>query len=36
MQNGTILGIGVELGLDQTGYAKVTKVYDLSLIHIWT
>ena len=22
------LGIGVELGLDQTGYAKVTKVYD--------
>ena len=28
VQNGTILGIGVELGLDQTGYAKVTKVYD--------
>ena len=28
IQNGTIMGIGVELGLDQTGYAKVTKVYD--------
>ena len=28
VQNGTIMGIGVELGLDQTGYAKVTKVYD--------
>lgn len=28
IQNGTIMGIGVELGMDQTGYAKVTKVYD--------
>ena len=30
IQNGTIMGIGVELGIDQTGYAKVTKVYDSS------
>lgn len=30
IQNGTIMGIGVELGIDQTGYAKVTRVYDLS------
>ena len=22
------MGIGVELGMDQTGYARVTKVYD--------
>ena len=22
------MGIGVELGIDQTGYAKVTRVYD--------
>ena len=28
IQNGTIMGIGVELGIDQTGYAKVTRVYD--------
>ena len=28
LQNGTLMGIGVELGLDQTGYAKVIKVYD--------
>ena len=28
IQNGTIMGIGVELGIDQTGYAKVTKVYE--------
>lgn len=28
IQNGTILGIGVELGIDQTGYAKVLRVYD--------
>ena len=27
-QNGTIMGIGVELAVDQSGYAKVTKVYD--------
>ena len=27
-QNGTLLGIGVELAVDQSGYAKVTKVYD--------
>ncbi len=27
IQNGKIMGIGVELGIDQTGYAKVTKVY---------
>lgn len=30
LQNGTILGIGVELGIDQTGYAKVTRVYEMS------
>ena len=28
IQSGKILGIGVELGIDQTGYAKVTRVYD--------
>ena len=28
IQNGTIVGIGVELGVDQTGYAKVTRVYE--------
>ena len=28
IQSGKILGIGVELGMDQTGYARVTKVYD--------
>ncbi len=27
-QNGTLMGIGVELGINQSGYAKVTKVYD--------
>lgn len=27
-QNGTLLGIGVELAIDQTGYAKVIKVYN--------
>ena len=27
VQNGTLLGIGVELAIDQSGYAKVTKVY---------
>ena len=27
IQNGTLLGIGVELAIDQSGYAKVTKVY---------
>ena len=27
-QNGTLMGIGVELAVDQSGYAKVTKVYD--------
>lgn len=27
VQNGTLLGIGVELAVDQSGYAKVTKVY---------
>ena len=27
-QNGTRMGIGVELGINQSGYAKVTKVYD--------
>ena len=27
IQNGTIMGIGVELGMDQSGYARVTKVY---------
>ena len=30
VQNGTILGIGVELAIDQSGYAKVIKVYDES------
>ena len=29
-QDGTIMGIGVELAKDQTGYAKVIKVYDNS------
>ena len=29
-QNGTLLGIGVELAVDQSGYAKVIKVYDES------
>ena len=29
-QNGTTIGIGVELAVDQSGYAKVTKVYDES------
>ena len=29
-QNGTVIGIGVELAVDQSGYAKVTKVYDES------
>lgn len=28
VQNGTVMGIGVELGREQSGYAKVTKVYD--------
>ncbi len=28
MQSGKMMGIGVELGMDQTGYAKVTRVYD--------
>ena len=28
IQSGKILGIGVELGIYQTGYAKVTRVYD--------
>ena len=28
IQSGKILGIGVELGIDQTGYAKVTRVYE--------
>ena len=28
IQSGKILSIGVELGMDQTGYARVTKVYD--------
>ena len=27
-QSGKVMGIGVELGIDQTGYAKVTKVYE--------
>ena len=27
-QNGTLMGIGVELAVDQSGYAKVIKVYD--------
>ncbi len=29
-QNGKLLGIGVELAIDQSGYAKVIKVYDES------
>ena len=29
-QNGTLMGIGVEIGINQTGYAKVIKVYDNS------
>ena len=29
-QSGKVMGIGVELGMDQTGYAKVIKVYDES------
>ena len=28
IQSGKVMGIGVELCMDQTGYAKVTKVYD--------
>ena len=32
-QNGTLMGIGVELAIDQSGYAKVTKVYDDSPAH---
>ena len=28
VQNGVLMGIGVELAQDQTGYAKVLKVYD--------
>ena len=28
VQNGTLMGIGVELGRDQTGYARVLKVYE--------
>ena len=28
IQSGKVMGIGVELGMDQTGYARVTKVYD--------
>ena len=28
IQNGTLIGIGVELARDQTGYAKVMKVYE--------
>lgn len=28
IQSGKIMGIGVELGMDQTGYARVTKVYE--------
>ena len=28
IQEGTLMGIGVELAKDQTGYAKVLKVYD--------
>ena len=27
-QSGKLMGIGVELAIDQSGYAKVTKVYD--------
>lgn len=30
IQNGTIMGIGVEVGMDQTGYAKILRVYDAS------
>lgn len=30
IQNGTIMGIGVEVGVDQTGYAKILRVYDAS------
>ena len=29
-QNGTLIGIGVELAVDQSGYAKVIKGYDES------
>ena len=29
-QSGKLMGIGVELAIDQSGYAKVTKVYDES------
>jgi len=29
-QNGKLIGIGVELAIDQSGYAKVIKVYDES------
>ena len=29
-QSGKLIGIGVELAIDQSGYAKVTKVYDES------
>ncbi len=32
-QNGTLMGIGVELAIDQSGYAKVIKVYDDSPAH---
>ena len=32
-QNGTLMGIGVELAIYQSGYAKVTKVYDDSPAH---
>lgn len=28
IQDGTLMGIGVELGINQSGYAKVTKVYE--------
>ena len=28
IQSGKVMDIGVELGIDQTGYAKVTRVYD--------
>lgn len=28
VQNGTVMGIGVELGREQSGYAKVIKVYE--------
>lgn len=30
IQDGTLMGIGVELGIDQSGYARVTKVYGNS------